>query len=305
MYRGTCHVRLIRYHTSRGRSSLGVCIPLPPVSENTASPFFDFLTCPFSFSLSLNMVVSHPDHWPCSATIFELMVSICLTILDANYAARAIGPYLWAALEWTGGLLVAAGNTLLAAVLVLLLWISIIYLCCFAIYMFCKLLRPHQKHQGRGERQPLFPRPERRRRLPSWTSSNSSGERRRQHDHQAHRDLFRVEIDRRRQDAFRREQHRAVETRSRQYRERRLREALQQSTSTPLYGQSQTIITWLQTSSGSTTITHYPHYGTLPMRAAQPRPQRRPDPPPPYSHNVGGQPPPYSVPRHDSPPAYD
>lgn len=254
------------------------------------------------------MAISHPDHWPCLASIFELMVSICLTILDAlNHAARAIGPYLWAALEWTASLLVAAGNTLLAAILVLLLWISIIYLCCFAIYLFCKLLRPHQKHKNRGERQPLLPRPERRRRLPSWTSSNSSGERRRHHDHQAHRDLFRVEIDRRRQDAFRREQHRAVETRSRQYRERRLREALQQSTSTPLYGQSQTIITWLQTSAGSTTITHYPHYGTLPVRGAQShsRPQRRPDPPPPYSHNVAGQPPPYSVPRHDSPPAYD
>lgn len=254
------------------------------------------------------MVVSHLNHWPCLATIFELMVSACLTILDAlNHAARAIGPYIWAALEWTANLLVAAGNTLVAAILVLLLWISIIYLCCFAIYMFCKLLRPHQKHKNRGERQPLLARPERRRRLPSWTSSNSSGERRRHHDHQAHRDLFRVEIDRRRQDVLRREQHRAVETRSRQYRERRLREALQQSTSTPLYGQSQTIITWLQTSAGSTTITHYPHYGTLPTRGAQsqPRPQRRPDPPPPYSNNVAGQPPPYSVPRHDSPPAYD
>jgi hypothetical protein len=252
------------------------------------------------------MEVSHPDHWPSLATLFELMVSICLTILDAlNHAARAIGPSFWAAVEWTEYVLVAAGNALLAAILVLLLWFSIIYLCCFTIYIFCKLLRRHQKNRNRGERQPLLSQPQRRRRLPSWTSSNSSNERRRHLDHQAYRDLFRVDMDRRRQDALRREQHRAVESRSRQYRERRLREALQQSTSTPMYGQPQTIITWLQTSAGSTTITHYPHYGTLPTRAAQSRPERRADPPPPYSHNIGAQPPPYSSPRNGSPPAYD
>jgi hypothetical protein len=276
------------------------------VLNNHASPSLDFFTRSFSF-LSPNMEISHPDHWPCLATIFELMVSVCSIILDAfNHAARAIGPCLWSALQWTEYLLAAAGNALLAAVLVLLLWFSIIYLCCFTIFMFCKLLRRHQKSRSRGERQPLLlPQPQRRRRLPSWTSSNSSSERRRHLDHQAHRDLFRADMDRRRQDVLRREQHRAIESRSRQYRERRLREALQQSMSTPMYGQPQTIITWLQTSAGSTTITQYPHYGTLPTRGAQSRPERRADPPPPYSHNAGAQPPPYSIPRHDSPPAYD
>ncbi|CAD0095365.1 unnamed protein product [Aureobasidium mustum] len=252
------------------------------------------------------MEVSHPEPWPSPASIFDSMISFCLTILDlVNCAAREIRPLFWAALEWTENMLVAAGNALLAATLALLLWVSIIYLCCFAILMFCRLLRRHQKYRNRAERQPLLARPpQRRRRLPSWTHSNSSSERRRLHDHTAYGDLFRVDLDRRRQDVLRREQHRAVETRSREYRERRLREALRQSTSTPLYGQPQTIINWLQASSNSTTTTHHPSYGTLPTRGAQPR-QARADPPPPYSQNLKESPPPYSNPRQDMPPSYD
>lgn len=234
------------------------------------------------------------------------MVSICLAILDlVNCAARVIRPFFWAALVWTENMLVAVGNALLAATLVLLLWFSIIYLCCFTIFVFCRLLRRHQKYRNRAERQPLLVQPQRRRRLPSWTLSNSSSERRRFHDHTAYRDLFRADLDRRRQDALRREQYRAVETRSREYRERRLREALRQSTSTPLYGQPQTIINWLQASSYPTTIRHHPSYGTLPTRGAQPRPERRADPPPPYSQNLKESPPPYSNPRMDLPPSYD
>ncbi|CAD0107912.1 unnamed protein product [Aureobasidium uvarum] len=246
----------------------------------------------------------HSEPWSFLGNLFGLMVSMCLAILDSiNYAARALGPYLWAALKWTEHVLAAAGNALLAATLVLLLWFSIIYLCCFTIFMFCRLLRRHQKYRDRAERQPLLPRP--RRRQPSWTLSNSSSERRRTHDHQAYRDLYRVEIDRRRQDVLRREQHRAIETRSRQYRERRLREALQQSTSTPLYRQPQTIVNWLQASSNTTTLTHYPSYGTLPTRGAQSRPERRTDPPPPYSQNLKDKPPRYSSPGIVLPPSYD
>ncbi|KAH0171339.1 hypothetical protein KCU67_g2231, partial [Aureobasidium melanogenum] len=246
------------------------------------------------------MDVSHPS-------IFDLMALICWYILHlVECAADTIRPFFWAALEWTENVLVTAGNALLAATLVLLLWFSIIYLGCFTIFMFCKLLRRHQKYRNRAERQPLLARPQRRRRLPSWTLSSSSSERRRfLHDHTAYRDLFRADLDRRRQDALRREQHRAVETRSREYRERRLREALRQSTSTPLYGQPQTIINWLQASSNSTTITHHPSYGTLPMRGVQPRSDRRADPPPPYSQNLKESPPPYSNPRRDLPPSYD
>lgn len=253
------------------------------------------------------METSHSGHWTCPASIFDFMVSICLTILHfVNRAARIIRPFFWAALEWTENVLVTAGNALLAATLVLLLWFSIIYLCCFTIYIFCRLLCRHHKYrQHRTERQPLLARPPRRRRLPSWTLSSSSSERRRfLHDHTAYRDLFRADLDRRRQDALRREQQRAVETRSREYRERRLREALRQSTSTPLYGQPQTIINWLQASS-TPTITHQPSYGTLPMRGAQPRPERRADPPPPYPQNFKESPPPYSSPRTDLPPSYD
>ncbi|KAG9522972.1 hypothetical protein KCU99_g2482, partial [Aureobasidium melanogenum] len=253
------------------------------------------------------MDVSHPEPWPSQLSIFDLMALICWYILHlVECAADTIRPFFWAALEWTENVLVTAGNALLAATLVLLLWFSIIYLCCFTIFMFCKLLRRHQKYRNRAERQPLLARPQRRRRLPSWTLSSSSSERRRfLHDHTAYRDLFRADLDRRRQDALRREQHRAVETRSREYRERRLREALRQSTSTPLYGQPQTIINWLQASSNSTTITHHPSYGTLPMRGVQPRPERRADPPPPYSQNLKESPPPYSNPRRDLPPSYD
>ncbi|KEQ99895.1 hypothetical protein AUEXF2481DRAFT_202389 [Aureobasidium subglaciale EXF-2481] len=251
------------------------------------------------------MEVSHPDIWPSLATIFDLMVSACLTCLESvKHAARAIGPSIWVALHWLGHSLSVAGNVLLAAILILLLWISVIYLCCFTIFMFCKLVRRQQKHRSRGERQPLLPAPSRRRRLPSWTSSNSSSERRRHHDHQAHRDLFRVEISRRRQDTLRREQHRAVETRCREYRERRLREAIQQSTSTPLYAQHQTIITWLHASTSTTVIPNHPNYGTLPNRNVTSRPGRA-DPPPPYSQNTREQPPPYANQRNDRPPAYD
>ncbi|KAK6000641.1 hypothetical protein QM012_003366 [Aureobasidium pullulans] len=251
------------------------------------------------------MGISHPDPWPSLTSILDLIVSVGLTILDMlNCAARVIRPFFWAALEWMENMLVIAGNALLAATLALLLWISIIYLCCFTIFMFCRLLRRHERYRKRGERQPLLAHPQRRRRLPSWTHSNSSSGRRRFLDHTAYRDLFQADLERRRQDALRREQHRAVETRSREYRERRLREALRQSPSTPLYRQPQTIMNWLQASSNPTTITHHPSYGTLPTRGAQ-RPERRADPPPPYSQNSKESPPPYSNPRSDIPPSYD
>ncbi|THW06571.1 hypothetical protein D6C98_02804 [Aureobasidium pullulans] len=251
------------------------------------------------------MDLSRLEAWPSLEDVFNLMVSICLEALIAiNHAARAVGPSIWVGLNWIGHGLSVAGNALLAAVLILLLWISIIYLCCFTIFMFCKLVRRHQKQRHRGEREPLLPSPQRRRRLPSWTPSNSSSERRRNHDHQAHRDLFRVEISRRRQDMLRREQHRAVETRCREYRERRLREAILHSTSTPLYAQHQTIITWLHASTSSTTVTHHHNYGTLPTRDVQSRTERRAGPPPPYSQNMREQPPPYSNGRNDLPPAY-
>lgn len=45
VYRGTCHIRLVWYHTSRGRSSLGVCIPLPSSSKIT-HPHFSSTSSP-------------------------------------------------------------------------------------------------------------------------------------------------------------------------------------------------------------------------------------------------------------------
>jgi hypothetical protein len=241
------------------------------------------------------MRVSHPDSWPSLTCILQYIVTTCLAILDAiNHAAHLVGPSIWTAFKWAGNGLSVAASALLEIVLLLLLWMSIIYLCCFTIFMVCRVVRRHRKQSSRRmtERQPLLsPCLPRRTRLASWTRSNSSSERRRHHDHQVHRDLFRVEIGRRRQDLLRREQHRAVEIRCREYRERRLREIGQQPTSPPMYAQHRTIITWLHASSVSTTaIPHYPHYGTLPTRGVQ----TRSEPPPPYSQHVVVQPPPYS-----------
>ncbi|THW67001.1 hypothetical protein D6D25_01657 [Aureobasidium pullulans] len=99
------------------------------------------------------MDLSRLEAWPSLEDVFNLMVSICLEALIAiNHAARAVGPSIWVGLNWIGHGLSVAGNALLAAVLILLLWISIIYLCCFTIFMFCKLVRRHQKQRHRGER---------------------------------------------------------------------------------------------------------------------------------------------------------
>lgn len=243
------------------------------------------------------MDISFPDDWPTLGTILDLIVSTCLMALDAvNHAVQSIGPSLWCGLKWVGHKLSVAGNAVLAAVLVFLLWIFIIYLCCLAISLVCRLARRRERRLRR-ERQPLLCTTSGRRRQLFWTSSNSVGESRRNYE-RMHRDLYRIEIGRRRQDQLRREQTRTLEIRDREDRMRQQRTSNHQHVATHMYGQHETIITWLRTSSSLNTV---PDYGTL---SPTPAPSR-PDPPPPYLQSTNEQPPPYSNRRTDLPPAYD